>query len=93
MTHTAPAQETCPNRLYKRLNCQWNELFFWVEYRVPRNLWMTIKCSMRLLGLALSLAWILFLTLLLPIRAIPVKSWLESISKSYIKFVYRDWDQ
>ena len=53
----------CHLRLHERLNRQWNELFYWVEYRVPRGLWTTTTmCSIRLLGLALSLAWILLLT-------------------------------
>ena len=39
------------------------------------------------------LVWLLLLALLLLIRAIPAKSWLDYISKHYIKFVYGDWDQ
>ena len=74
----------CHLRSHERLNHQWNKLFFWVEYRVPRGFWTTIKCSMRLLGLVLSLAWLLLFALLLLIRAIPAKSWLDYISRHYI---------
>ena len=59
----------CHLRLHERLNRQWNELFYWVEYRVPRGLRMTITRSSRLFALALTPLVLLLLSSRLLMRA------------------------
>ena len=82
----------CHLRLHERLNRQWNELFYWVEYRVPRGLRTTITHSSRLFALALTPPVLLLLLLLLLMRVI-VRTWLYFMLKYYIEFVYGDWNQ